>query len=574
MPEESVDIDRNKILLERISDYFKSVGLTTIILDKYYRQTYLNISEEITLSDGSQSDIDIVAFSKSGKLVILAECTSAQTGRNDELSLAVSKLNKIQINFNKIIEFAKNKALINDEQKEKLEKYYGHSSNQLKTCFRKLFFNFNQTFDENNQQEVYLFDSYRYIYFNELSQLIGNISIYELYSYLNIKPKELSLTIDDYEREASPKEYAALKVAMGRNAKMNMYVFKIQPSNLLQYAKVIRNKRWEEEAYQRLLIDKKLKNIQSYLIDENKRFPNNIIISLPASATFTEHDSLGDKGFGTLFIENCFNSLSIIDGQHRLFAFAKKLSEKLSKTDFENLAEQYQLIVTGVQFDEGISKEAELFLDVNTTQTRIDKNLIDTLKMITKPEDKRAIAKAIILELNKKDFFKNKFKLNAFANKTLEKYNTVINISTLQNPTIVIKTIIGFGLTYLTKKSGWLFKNYKKNNITEGYIDYTSNKINSFFSLLNVAYKNKNNNNDIRASNFLDTVMIVGYLRVLYNLEKYDIKEEDYEELFSTVTFVKKDIYKSNRWNDVAKDFIDELNPEKLSGYQNFENIF
>lgn len=573
MPEQ--EVDKNKILLELIEHYLKSIGFTTIILDKNYLQRYKSINTEITLTDGSKSDIDIVAFNQSGKLVLLCECTIAQTGRNDEVTLAISKLNKIQNSFQKIIEFIKNNNIISEDQKGKLEKYLNHSSQELKTSFSKLYFNFNQIFEDNSKEGVYLFDSYRFIYFNELLQLIGNISIYELYSYLDISPKSLSLTIDDYQKQASPNEYAALKVAMGPNAEMDMFVFKIQPSNLLQYAKVIRNKKWDEEAYQRLLVEEKLKKIQSYLIDDNKRFPNNIIIALPASTTFHEHESLGSKGFGTLSIENCFNSLSVIDGQHRLFAFAKRLSDKLSKSNFENLGEQYQLIVTGVQFKGTSNKEAELFLDINTTQTKINKNLVDTLKMITNPEDKRAIAKAIILKLNERDFFKSKFKINTFSAKTLTKYkDTIINLSEFRDTPFVIKSILGFGLVYLTKKSGWLFKNFQKKQTGGDYVTYTHNKINLFFTKINEAYKSKKNDADIRSGNFLDTVMIVGYLKALYNLEKYNIKEEDYGELFSTIAFEKKDIYKSNRWNDVAKDFINELKQEKLAEYSDFENIF
>lgn len=66
------------------------------------------------------------------------------------------------------------------------------------------------------------------------------------------------------------------------------------------------------------------------------------------------------------------NSIGIIDGQHRVFAYHES---KDDDADIAALRIQQNLLITGIIYPEGISDlerekfEAKLFLEINSTQT-------------------------------------------------------------------------------------------------------------------------------------------------------------------------------------------------------------
>ncbi|MBI2558133.1 DGQHR domain-containing protein [Candidatus Woesearchaeota archaeon] len=566
--------NKNKILLDCIKKFFLDVGFKTLILDHDYCIKYMNLKKQFLLK-GTKQDLDILAFDKTGKLMLLVESTQAQSDKKQERKLAIMKLKEIENNLSNVVEFLKDNKLVSTEDYDNLIKYLKHSNSNIRTTVKKIFLNLNDDFIENQEDNVYLIDGKRFIYFNEIINLLGEFTKYELYSYLDISPKGMALNIDDFERSSLPYPNPALKVAVGPLANMEMYVFKISPANLLKYVKVIRNKQWEEKAYQRSLDQKKLKSIQEYVVSNKNRFPNNIIVTLPNNSKFIASN---EEGFGNLTFDQNFNSLCLIDGQHRLFAFVKLLNKNIDASEFEKIKEEYQLIVTGVKFLPGsdfTKEEAKLFSDINTTQLKVNQDLLDTILTHVNPQHKRATSKSILIHLNSNGFFRNKFKLFKLENKLLKKYENLIDVNKYKSE-INTNTIIGSGLVQLIKPNGNFYKTYlenSKNQTTPNFVVYSCNKICNFFGTLNKYYMLKNNNQDIRTSDIFDTFAIVAFLRLMNSFYTNSILESDFDEMLSKILFIRKPEYISSQFNVFVKDMQDEMKHELDLKNPNFKYI-
>ncbi len=148
------------------------------------------------------------------------------------------------------------------------------------------------------------------------------------------------------------------------------YVFVIQPNKLIKLAYVYRKELASPQqalgAYQRLVNRKRLENIKKYL-DGGGFFPNNIIINFtqkPTFEPFASKQEFGDIPYGKLTLPPYYGSAWIIDGQHRLFGYAKT-----DKKDSGNL-----MVVAFDNLD--VKKQANLFVEINVNQKSINSNLL------------------------------------------------------------------------------------------------------------------------------------------------------------------------------------------------------
>jgi DGQHR domain-containing protein len=98
---------------------------------------------------------------------------------------------------------------------------------------------------------------------------------------------------------------------------------------LLNTCYVLRKDNWEDSAwlYQRLLDTEKIKSIRRFLAKNGEAFYNNIIVALPNTVRFVDAagDSVPIEKIGNyepckLELYEEWNSLCVIDGQHRIFA--------------------------------------------------------------------------------------------------------------------------------------------------------------------------------------------------------------------------------------------------------------
>jgi len=158
------------------------------------------------------------------------------------------------------------------------------------------------------------------------------------------------------------------------------YSFIVHPSEILDLCSVIHRKSNFDldKSYQRFVEKNRLDSILSF-VDSNKQFANNIILSskeiavsdfslATPSAESENHKKMNDPSrdykIGILKLPTHVGSMSIIDGQHRLFGYDGSSS---GNRHFLNI----------VLFDKTLDEtdQMKLFMDINDTQKALNKNL-------------------------------------------------------------------------------------------------------------------------------------------------------------------------------------------------------
>lgn len=120
--------------------------------------------------------------------------------------------------------------------------------------------------------------------------------------------------------------------------------------------------------FQRVLDAKRAKDIANYIDHELGTIPNSIVLSAQAEANF----KLVGQGKTASFLFDP-HSFLIIDGQHRVFGYAiAKTRLRVPVVVYENLTR---------------AQEARLFIDINTKQRPVPKELLLAIKSLAKTED-------------------------------------------------------------------------------------------------------------------------------------------------------------------------------------------
>ncbi|EGR2448902.1 TPA: DGQHR domain-containing protein [Vibrio cholerae] len=202
------------------------------------------------------------------------------------------------------------------------------------------------------------------------------------------------------------------------------YICKI-PSDILRtisYTLKAVNNDGEVQGVQRTLNSKRLQEIAQFIDSDSGAFPNPIILG----ANFKESGRYADENekieFEVIDEENCIYNikvpydsqlLSIIDGQHRLFAFDQaQTSMDLACSIYEDLATPFQ---------------AFLFSTINYNQGKVDKSLayqlfgyeIDSREPIEWPPETLAVY--FVRQLNKEEPLLNRVKYRTADEKNITK---------------------------------------------------------------------------------------------------------------------------------------------------------
>lgn len=163
----------------------------------------------------------------------------------------------------------------------------------------------------------------------------------------------------------------AIKTKMG---KFIAYTFSVRPEYLLKIAFVshrAKGKPSDIDAYQRMLKKSRLNSIRQY-ISEGGVFPTNIVVNIAQSKWLTfdrgkQESEEKSSTFGWLNIKPAYRVAWIIDGQHRLFAYAghpDSIKGLISVMAFVDLP---------------ASEQARLFVDINAEQRKVKQSLLQEL---------------------------------------------------------------------------------------------------------------------------------------------------------------------------------------------------
>ena len=163
----------------------------------------------------------------------------------------------------------------------------------------------------------------------------------------------------------------------------DVFVFRASPAKLLPLAKVFRRDELPDivstnthRDYQRPINSSKLNSIRSIISEEPTfMFPNSIMCVLSPDVEYSEESK-------TLLLPGKYGTLTVIDGQHRLFSYAGPQSGTIGNVGdskpvvSEAVRQQAQILVMGIRFqnahDDQITKfAAKTFVEINRNHTRI-----------------------------------------------------------------------------------------------------------------------------------------------------------------------------------------------------------
>ena len=200
--------------------------------------------------------------------------------------------------------------------------------------------------------KVYLWDEQFFEYYRALQSKIGIYAKYELQRELEIKLGESEFS--------NLKSIPSLKITIKGGD--FYYLSAVDPLELLKITYVARRERGDQNFYQRMINEGKIKTI-AYQIKKNKlSFYNNIILS-SLSEEGLEFEELGSKenvSFGNLSVNSLLKSLWVVDGQHRLYGYSKV--KDYSELDHPRIP--LSIIVSKSERDQG-----DVFISINTNQT-------------------------------------------------------------------------------------------------------------------------------------------------------------------------------------------------------------
>jgi len=193
-------------------------------------------------------------------------------------------------------------------------------------------------------------------YYNSLSKNIGVAAKYHVLA-------------DIFEKQDIPSIDIKIPAICGTYNNTTIYSFLIEPAKLLPISFVahrVKNSKSTETTYQRMIKKSRIDDIRKYIEKEKNIFPNSIIINIDSNSlkyeeTYKQNELISS---GILTLPNKYKSAWIIDGQHRLFSYC-------------NTEESNSSFIPVVAFEKlSYKKQSDMFMDINSKQTKVDKNLL------------------------------------------------------------------------------------------------------------------------------------------------------------------------------------------------------
>jgi DGQHR domain-containing protein len=204
--------------------------------------------------------------------------------------------------------------------------------------------------------------------------------------------------------------------------KIVMYSFSPRVEDIMEYITVLRMARkYDKKGFQRMVKLTRLNKMSEYL-EKNETFPNNIIIALDPETYKKEENFYTTEDGEEIALFDEYNSLIIIDGQHRFFSFVK--GDKLDR----------QILITLIFFKEGDKDDLvmeKLFYKINKTQERIDPNLSFILEAKIEPNSEANFWYNVFKNrLDRKGFFAGRFSFKETTMKKGESKKSIISVIT------------------------------------------------------------------------------------------------------------------------------------------------
>jgi len=159
----------------------------------------------------------------------------------------------------------------------------------------------------------------------------------------------------------------------GRVGDTTFYSFLISPHDLLRIAYISHMGRTSNDdlaTYQRMVKPARLKDIGAF-IDEGGTFPTNIVVNIKREGLrFDLKERFGETATGMLELPGHYGCAWVVDGQHRLYGYAYAGRD----------ADEDRSVVSVLAYENLPARsEIEMFVDINTKQVKVARNLVNEL---------------------------------------------------------------------------------------------------------------------------------------------------------------------------------------------------
>lgn len=391
-------------------------------------------------------------------------------------------------------------------------------------------------------------------YFDRLAKTIRRSAKTDLWRFLDLSSSDIGATHASNDAKTIDTTIISPDDSTGFSNGVRLVSFMISAEVLLRNSYVLRKDNWEysTDLYQRLIDATRIKKIRQYVASDGSAFLNNIIVGLPAEVTFQDSDKkpvklddAQDYSAYRMTIPDEFNSLCIIDGQHRVFAHYEGVDDLEPKVAV--IRGKVHLLATGLIFPPGMDElerlklQSDIFLDINSNSKPVPADVLLAIQSIQAPYADVAVARRVLERLNKESAFRNMFQL-----------------SQMDQAPIKIASIVKFALRYLVdidSESGlfveWVkedssreaLRSKKSPELLNQYVKYCTSTLNLYFNALKKHRESEWSDSESKiTSTTVINAMIISLRRSLPALGVLSFKEystlmESWEIDFSKTTF-------------------------------------
>jgi len=372
-------------LKKKVSDIFERCGF--VLVDT---EVKLDLDEDG--KDDYSFDVCALCKEDNNYFILAVECRDKKRvpGINKEISAWQKNRSTILDNKGKINVICSDKnKIVGKIFKNIIDIKLGYAftdklSNQSALTIRRLLQN----------SSIIFWDSSAVKYFDRVSTAIESSARHEIYREFNIFSEAKEPILEPAVRIRQP-------------GYPEMFLLGMHPGLLLKIGYVTRRTSQKPLAYQRLIKPERIKNICRFFSQSKVLLPNSIILVFDDG-----HNVHYDKSNKLeIPIKNC--SAWIIDGQHRVYGFAKTRYEKWSRTTNDN----FKIPVVAFRSLSEVL-QCQTFVNINYYQKKIDPTLFCDLSTITKNLKNELTWPSLLgAELNRVSPWKNMIKISEFDTK-------------------------------------------------------------------------------------------------------------------------------------------------------------
>lgn len=406
-------------------------------------------------------------------------------------------------------------------------------------------------------------------YFDKLAKTIRRSAKTDLWRFLDLESGDIGAPNATNDAKTIETTIISPDDSTGFSNGVRLVSFMISADVLLRNSYVLRKDNWgySPDLYQRLIDANRIKKIRQYVAKDGSAFLNNIIVGLPQGVTFQRSDKspvdldhAQDYSAYRMTIPDEFNSLCIIDGQHRVFAHYEGVDDLEIK--MAAIRSKVHLLATGLVFPDGMDElerlrlQSEIFLDVNSNTKPVPADVLLAIQSLQAPYADVAIARRVLESLNRRNTFRNMFQL-----------------SQMDQAPIKIASIVKFALRYLVDigSDSGLFVEWARGassredlrmksdpQLLTEYVDYCASTLEVYFSALKSHHSTEWSNPEFKiTSTTVINAMIIALRRSLPALgvltfDEYSSKVKSWSIDFSRTTFP----YASSQYARFSQDVL------------------